>query len=225
MEIARGLLASVVPVIALHAAVFGLVSTAPVGEAVSSRSMPVRVEMLRPGDVPAETVPAMTPPSGAAAGAPADPARAERVRRPLEPASAPQQPAAAADAAPESSAPAVTPEAANAASPTSLDYLPRDRLSVPPRPIGFVDVPFPPEVTQAVHLAVQLTLFIDEQGTVQRVRIDGPDVGPVLEEAARSSFMQARFAPGELNGRAVRSQLRIEVTFESTAPPADPASR
>ena len=67
-----------------------------------------------------------------------------------------------------------------------------------------------------------LTLFIDDQGVVQRVRVDAAqDSGlpAALEEATRQTFLRSAFVPGELDGRPVRSQLRIEVEF--TTEPAD----
>ena len=65
------------------------------------------------------------------------------------------------------------------------------------------------------RVRAELTLFIDEDGTVRRLRVDRGDLPVWLEDAVRQSFLQARFQPGERDGQAVRAQMRIEVEFES----------
>jgi hypothetical protein len=61
-----------------------------------------------------------------------------------------------------------------------------------------------------------LALFIDESGTVRRVRLDGPLLPPALDTAARDAFLNARWQPGRVDGgRLVKSLIRVEVTFES----------
>jgi len=62
---------------------------------------------------------------------------------------------------------------------------------------------------------VVLTLFINERGTVDRVRLETPEVPAPLANAARETFRAATFDPGSIEGRAVKSQLKIEVDFES----------
>jgi hypothetical protein len=47
-----------------------------------------------------------------------------------------------------------------------------------------------------------------------------PQLPGILSAAVRDAFLAARFSPGELDGRAVRSRLRIEVTFDSRKQPA-----
>jgi hypothetical protein len=98
-----------------------------------------------------------------------------------------------------------------------LDWLPRSMLSVVPRPLGPVDIPFPPQVPGVLDLTTQLSLFIDADGVVQRVRVDGAPLPPLLEDAARQTFLHTRFSPGERDGRAVRAWIRVEVRFESRA--------
>jgi len=100
-----------------------------------------------------------------------------------------------------------------------MDYVPRALLTVTPKPVAPINVPFPSSVPGEVHLRAELSLFIDEQGVVQRVRVDGPPLPPVLDDAARTTFLQARFTPGEVNGHAVRSLIRIEVSFDSDVVP------
>ena len=96
-----------------------------------------------------------------------------------------------------------------------LDYLPRSKLSVAPAPLTAVDVPFPAEVSGIVNLTVQLTLFIDEQGRVRRVRIDSAAIPSAFAAAVLNTFLEARFKPGEVDNVAVRSRVRLEVEFRA----------
>lgn len=104
-------------------------------------------------------------------------------------------------------------------------YLPRRQLSLGPQPRQRIDLPLADGLPAGSRVSAELTLFIDESGTVRRVRFDRGDLPVWLEDAVRQSFLQARFQPGERDGQAVRAQMRIEVEFESMVlPPADPAS-
>jgi hypothetical protein len=74
----------------------------------------------------------------------------------------------------------------------------------------------------------RFTLFIDEAGRVDRIVPDGPSLFPALEDSARAAFSQARFQPGEVDGRQVKSLIRIEVVFEprgTSVPGASVVSR
>ena len=93
------------------------------------------------------------------------------------------------------------------------DYLPRSKLSAAPRPLADVQVPFPEEVTGLVDLRVNVTLFVDEQGTVRHVRLDSADVAPAFALAILDTFLNARFKPGEVMNVPVRSQVRLEIEF------------
>jgi hypothetical protein len=140
------------------------------------------------------------------------PGPAVREEAPAQPAAASESPAPAGAAAepprggPPAGAPAPEPE---------QPYLPRGELTVPPKVLGPIDVRFPEDVEGLVHLDVKLTLFIDEEGRVQRIRIDSPGIHPSFERAVRETFAAARFAPGELHQRPVRSQMRLEVSFDA----------
>lgn len=62
--------------------------------------------------------------------------------------------------------------------------------------------------------AVQCVLLINETGDVDRVLISGSALPPMLAEDVRARFLAARFLPGRLHGRAVKSALRIEVRLD-----------
>lgn len=98
-----------------------------------------------------------------------------------------------------------------------LDYVPREFLSLTPTPLSAIEVPFPDSVTDELRIDVQLALFIDERGVVQRVRVEGAGLPPVLEDAAATAFRKARFTPGQVDGQPVRSLIKVAVTFESQA--------
>ncbi|RZS58700.1 energy transducer TonB [Sphaerotilus mobilis] len=107
-------------------------------------------------------------------------------------------------------------------------FLVRSQLDRPPNATGAIDLPYP-ESAPLGHYRAVMTLFIDEAGQVRRVRLDaGQILPPLLEDAARQAFLQARFEPGLKNGAAVRSRMRVAVEYGadpvSPSTPAAPAS-
>ncbi|VTU34004.1 Gram-negative bacterial tonB protein [Variovorax sp. SRS16] len=96
------------------------------------------------------------------------------------------------------------------------DYVPRPLLSVPPVAMTPVLLAAPPGETALARYVGILSLFIDEQGKVQDVIADKPDLPAAFEQAAREAFMAARFAPGQIDGRGVKSRQRVEVVFDNT---------
>ena len=97
------------------------------------------------------------------------------------------------------------------------DYFPRALLTAAPAPLEMVLIAYPAIEQDAGRYRSELTLFIDETGRVARVRVEGDQLPPALEQAARDAFTQARFRSGELDGRAVKSRIRVEVVFDSRA--------
>ncbi len=97
---------------------------------------------------------------------------------------------------------------------SDADYYPRSALSMAPAALDAVVIDYPPITNDSGHHVSQLSLFIDEAGRVARVRVDGPALPPELEQAARTAFMGARFRAGAVDGRAVKSLIRIEVVFD-----------
>lgn len=172
----------------------------------------------------------LTPPQPAAQD-PAATLVAPALEAPLEPsleapqeasqeASAEPPPQAAAEApAPQPEAPAptatTTATAATTAPLSTPDvYHARRELSRAPKPLGPIDIAFPPGVpTPGRHSAV-LAIYIDEAGTVRKVQpVDAP-LPDAFEEAARNAFLAARFRAGERDSRPVKSFIHIEVVFE-----------
>lgn len=171
----------------------------------------------------ATTLAASTPPSGVTTQPTASEAAPASV--PASPAAAPALTAVADGLDPEQ----LPPTGAGPADAADQAYWPRSLLTRPPTPQQSIDLFYPAQAPSGRFRAV-LTLFIDEQGVVQRVRIDEADdsgLPPVLEDAARQTFLRSSFTPGEINGRPIRSQLRIEVEYatESLHETADDTPR
>jgi hypothetical protein len=88
-----------------------------------------------------------------------------------------------------------------------------------------ITIDYPPIDDDNGRYVSELTLFLDESGNVVRARVDGPRLPFALEEAARSAFLAARFAPGWLVGETVKSRIRVEVVFERTGSNAQAPAR
>jgi outer membrane biosynthesis protein TonB len=95
------------------------------------------------------------------------------------------------------------------------DYASVETLAQRPAPASDVIIAYPngPDVVGQVR--VYLTLFVDENGAVVRVEAEDSDVPVRFIEAAKAAFRSAPFIPGQTTGGAVRSKIRIEVTFDS----------
>lgn len=128
---------------------------------------------------------------------------------------APTTPSAAVRAAP-SEPPAEAPhEVTVATTDGGVEYLPSAMLSEVPFPERPLSIPYPLDSPELGRFSTVLALFIDESGSVRRVRLDGPPLPPALDAAARAAFMGVRWKPGELTGRPVKSVILVEVTFEN----------
>ena len=93
-------------------------------------------------------------------------------------------------------------------------YLTASLLSRRPTALEVVDIPYPDSTESGTGAAsVVLVLFINEQGTVDRIEVEGSDVPAPFAEAAKNAFSRATFDPGRLMDQPVKSQVRIEVSF------------
>ena len=199
----------------------------------SSQALQVRV-LQRHADARAETTAVERAPSP---GAPTPSVRSPRAdshmapspRQAAERPVSPDTAALAVNAAPGSSevdAPSVTTPTA-AATADHDEYVPRPLLSIPPAAQSPVIIAAPegdPDLSRRVGI---LSLFIDEDGRVQHIAANEPALAPAFEQAARDAFMATRFSPGRIDGKAVKSRVRVEVVFDNTPltsakPPASP---
>jgi len=101
------------------------------------------------------------------------------------------------------------------------DYVPRPQLSVGPKPTTAIVLESPPGEVIATRQTGVFSLFIDEEGRVQHIEAGEPALSPSLQEAARAAFKDAQFEPGQIDGRPVKSRLRIEASFEASFPAMD----
>jgi hypothetical protein len=122
------------------------------------------------------------------------------------------------DSVPEEAA--VKPAAASSGMERNV-HVPRALLSVAPVARGPVLLVWPDHWPLKASYTAVLKLYLDEHGRVERVEPDGDAKLPEpLFESARQAFIAAGFIPGELNGQAVKSWIRVEVSFESETSPA-----
>lgn len=94
-------------------------------------------------------------------------------------------------------------------------FLVRSQLSQGPEPLSSVQLLWPSAGPQDGEFSTVLSLFIDEQGQVLRVRVDGAPLPPAMEAVAVQAFLATRFKPGERDGQAVRTRLRVAVNFDA----------
>ena len=168
-------------------------------------SVPVGSAILPPTSLPPANVPAPSPARRLPASSPAAIARAPDASPTPEP-----HPAVAA--------PLPQPGARG-------DYVPRPQLSVGPKPVAAIVLESPAGEVIATRQTGVLSLFIDEEGRVQHIEAGEPALSPALQEAARAAFKGALFEPGQIDGRPVKSRLRIEASFEASFPAANLVTR
>lgn len=189
------------------AALGGHAHSASTATASTAKAMQVRWALSAPTQA---TAPSTVQPMADAA-APADTAESVTASSPAGPAvDTPLSDAAA-------TSPTAPPSADSDA--TFTGYARRDMLDRAPQALGIVQISYPPGVEPGSVRTGRLTLFIDEAGAVRKVMLvspaDAQDALPApFLEAAREAFLQARFAPGERQGTAVKSRIDVEVSFD-----------
>lgn len=139
---------------------------------------------------------------------------------------APALPQAAPKPAPSEPVPAPSGQPGGSAAAPTLSPLPPQRyfqtreLDVRPGILVRVEPEYPEAAARRfLSGRVIARLLIDESGAVERVAIVSADPPGYFEESATRAFMAARFTPGMKDGRAVRVQMLLEVTFDSPPPP------
>lgn len=117
----------------------------------------------------------------------------------------------------------VIPDQTNQGSPGASEgeYIPRPLLSSPPAPTSAVLIKTPLISTEPQRLVGVLSLYINEHGTVDHITSTGDELPPAFEQAAKTAFQLITFTPGQLDGHAVKSRIKVEVVFDNT--PLSPA--
>ena len=96
--------------------------------------------------------------------------------------------------------------------------MPRPLLTEPPTLLVPIVIGEPSSTSQATPLGLRkgiLAIYIDGDGRVQAVVGEDPVLPDEYERAAREAFLSARYTPGRINGKAVRSRVRVEVQFNN----------
>ncbi len=103
------------------------------------------------------------------------------------------------------------------------EYYPARLLDVLPGPLDDIALSYP-ESAAARDLSgtVTLLLLIDELGVVVDISVISAEPPGYFEEAAIESFRNVLFRPAQRNGRAVKSRLPVEVTFDARTDSAKP---
>lgn len=96
-------------------------------------------------------------------------------------------------------------------------YYPARALSRMPQAIGRFDVQPPPGGDEGIHGKLSMRLWIDETGTLERLKVLASDLPKPYEDAAVAAFSRLRFAPGEINGAAVRTSLDVVIEYADLA--------
>ncbi|MBK6638213.1 MAG: energy transducer TonB [Rhodocyclaceae bacterium] len=96
---------------------------------------------------------------------------------------------------------------------TDLDYRRPHELSRRPEALAAVALE-----TQEIRFRKEtgsliLLLKISRDGMVDSADIERSELPPLYGQTARSAFAQIRFRPGEVDGRRVRSIMRVEITY------------
>lgn len=99
--------------------------------------------------------------------------------------------------------------------PDTQGYVPRPLLSTAPEPTQDIALPFPLDFAGRGRFAGILTLYIEADGRVSRVVVEGASLPPPLARVAQQAFSGTRFTPGRVERRIVKSRIRVEVVFEN----------
>lgn len=92
-------------------------------------------------------------------------------------------------------------------------YYRTDQLTKPPRPTSRPSLDVPRTVARSVSGKVTLKLWIDERGRVDLVEIESSNLPEAISGMAAEALGKVRFVPGEMDGKRVRTLMRIEVAY------------
>jgi len=104
------------------------------------------------------------------------------------------------------------------------EYFRASQLTVRPKAAEYIAVPYPKDVPQEGAWQTSLAIFIDEDGTVAHTEIVGSPLPKPFEDAAIAAFARARYFPGRIDDRPVKSRMLVTVDFanEASDVPAQP---
>jgi hypothetical protein len=94
-------------------------------------------------------------------------------------------------------------------------YFRPSELTRKPRILEEVSLAFPTSVGSVVAGKMILRLLIGESGRVDKVIVEQTELPESFQASAINSFSQATFLPGTIEDVPVKSQMRIEVSYET----------
>ena len=98
---------------------------------------------------------------------------------------------------------------------TPDSYYAARELDVLAQPLNEVDLVYPQLAYQMrTRGKVTLRILINERGGIDRVSVLDSEPRGTFEEAALTAIWAVQFSPAKKNGRSVKSQKTIEVTFD-----------
>ena len=98
-------------------------------------------------------------------------------------------------------------------SPSTSNYYPSHELTIKPKIIQEADLESAETRDIPAYGKIEASLFIDEFGNVSFVKIESTELPDIFSNAVTDGFKKSHFSPGEINGVAVKSVLRIELTY------------
>jgi len=117
-------------------------------------------------------------------------------------------------------------EPAKVSPPAPPRYYLTSELDVRPGITMNIQPEYPAEAARrSLSGKVVIRIYINEKGTVDRVETLRARPEGVFERSAERAFRAARFTPGMKDKHPVKTQMTIEVSFDSPPPPAPPVGR
>jgi hypothetical protein len=92
-------------------------------------------------------------------------------------------------------------------------YYRSDELTRPPRASAEPRLQIPRSVARTVSGRVVLRLWINELGYVDAVEVEDSDLPQTVSKMVAEAFGEVHFSAGELDGKRVRTLMRIEVAY------------
>jgi TonB family protein len=93
-------------------------------------------------------------------------------------------------------------------------YYTTDQLTKRPQPLAKAELD-PDEVKPIVASGrIVLKLWINGRGSVDKVEVESSTLPGLMAQAAVDGFKRLHFAPGERDGQAVGTVMRVEVTYQ-----------
>lgn len=107
--------------------------------------------------------------------------------------------------------------------PTDTQYYSPEGLTKLPKVLQIGDLETPEMSMYRVSGRLVLLLAIDAGGRVVDISVEDTELPKLFSEVAKEAFKRARFSPGERDGVAVGSKVRIEIGYEDKVLPFKPS--